>query len=105
MEFPLRLPAVMLLLLPAARPGRLPAGSRLTTLRRRVRPGILLRGPLPISAGQLDLELIELIPLGIGPLPLRNRLKRPQAVAGGNRLLFIFIHDAIISLLPVTTDN
>jgi hypothetical protein len=76
-------------MLPAAGPG-LPAAGR-----RSVPPGILLRSTLAISGGQLDLELIELIPLGIGPLPLWNRQERLQAGTGGNR--WRFIHGAIIS--------
>jgi hypothetical protein len=90
-ELPLLLPAVMLL--PAAGPG-LAAG------RRSVPPGILLRGPLPVAAGELDLELVELVPFGIGALPFGNRLQRLQAVTGGRWLRFI--HGAIISSLPVT---
>jgi hypothetical protein len=73
---------------PAAGPG---VAARL----RSVPPGVLLRSALPISGGQLDLELIELIPLGIGPLPLWNRQERLQAGTGGNRLRFI--HGRIIS--------
>ena len=75
------------------------AGSGLTARRRSVPPGILLRGSLPISAGELDLELVELIPLGIGPLPFRNCLKLLQAGTRGYRLRFI--HRGIISLVGV----
>jgi hypothetical protein len=71
------------------------AGSGLPARCGSVPPGILLRGSLPISAGQLDLELVELIPLGIGPLTFRYRLKLLQAGTGGNR--WRFIHGAIIS--------
>jgi hypothetical protein len=71
------------------------AGSGVAARCGSVPPGVLLRGALSISSGQHDLELIELIPLGIGPLPLRNRQKRLQASARGNRLRFI--HGGIIS--------
>ena len=63
---------------------------------RSVAPGILLRGSLPVSGRELDLELIELIPLGIGPLPLRDCQERLQAGARGNGLRFI--HGGIIPL-------
>lgn len=49
------------------------AGSRTAARRRSIPPSVLLRSSLPICGGKHDLELIELIPLGIGPLPLRNR--------------------------------
>jgi hypothetical protein len=71
------------------------AGSGLAARCGSVPPGILLRSALPIAGGQHDLELIELIPLGIGPLPLWNRQERLQAGTGGNR--WRFIHGAIIS--------
>ena len=77
------------MILPAAGPG---VAARL----RSVPPGVLLRSALPISGGQLDLELIELIPLGIGPLPLRDCQERLQAGARGNGLRFI--HGGIIPL-------
>src|SRR5262245_62979217 len=69
-ELPLLSPA--LVLLPPALPG-LAAGAGLTTLRRSVAAGILLRGPFPVAGGQLDLELVQLVPLGIGALPFRDR--------------------------------
>jgi hypothetical protein len=84
-EFP---PLTLAVIRPAASTASA-AGSLLTAGRRSVAPDILLWGALPVSAGQLDLELIELIPLGVGPLPFRNRQERLQASAGGNRLLFI----------------
>lgn len=86
MEFPSLPPAM-------SRPA---GGSGLTARCRSVPPGIRLRGSLPISAGQLDLELIELVPLGVGPLPLRNCLKLLQAGTRGYRLRFV--HRGIISL-------
>jgi hypothetical protein len=71
------------------------AGIGMTTGCSAVPPNVLLRSALSISGSQHDLELIQLIPLGVGPLPLRNRQQRLQASAGGNRLLFI--HGRIIS--------
>ena len=49
----------------------------------------------PIDGCQRDLELIELVPLGVGPLFFRNRPKLFQANMGGYWLRFI--HDGIIS--------
>jgi len=50
-------------------------GSGLPTLLpRSVAPAMLLRGPLPVAGGQLDLELVQLVPFGIGTLPFGNRL-------------------------------
>jgi hypothetical protein len=82
-------------MLPAAGPG-LPA-----TGRRSVSLGILLRSSLPISGSKHDLELIKLIPLGIGPLPVRNRQQRLQASARGYRLRII--HGGIISSITGQT--
>jgi hypothetical protein len=45
----------------------------------RVPPNVLLRRFLPISGSQHNLKFIELIPLGIGPLSVRDRQKRLQA--------------------------
>jgi hypothetical protein len=63
--------------------------------RSAVPPNVLLRSALSISGSQHDLELVQLIPLGVGPLPLWNRQQRLQAGTGGNRLRFI--HGRIIS--------
>jgi hypothetical protein len=63
--------------------------------RSAVPPNALLRSALSISGSQHDLELVQLIPLGVGPLPLWNRQQRLQAGTGGNRLRFI--HGRIIS--------
>jgi hypothetical protein len=93
MEFPHRLPIV---LSPAA-------GSMTAARRGSVPPSVLLQGSLPISGGKHDLELIELIPLRIGPLPLRNRKKRLQPSTGGRRLRII--HCGIISLEPSSGKN
>ena len=71
------------------------AASRMAAKRRSASPGVLLRSSLPVTCGKHDLELIELIPLGIGPLPLRNRQQRLQSGTGRSRLRII--HGAIIS--------
>ena len=63
---------------------------------RRVAPNILLRGSLSISGSKHDLEFIELVPLGIGPLSVRDRQKRLQALSRGNRARFI--HGDTLSL-------
>ena len=69
----------------AARPGM--ASSRLGG----VPPGTLalLRSSLAVSGSQHDLELVQFIPLSLGPLSVRYGQKRLQAGAGGNRLRFI----------------
>jgi hypothetical protein len=79
-EFPLLLLAVML-------PAAAAAGSLLLLLltaarARGVPAGILLRPSPPVSGSQHDLQLVDLIPLGIGPLPLRNREQRLQTGTG-----------------------
>lgn len=84
-------PRLLALVLPAARSG-MPAR------RRGVPPDVLLRSSRPIPAGQLDLELVDLVPLCIGTLSFRNRQERLQASGGGNRLLGV-IHVRIISFL------
>src|SRR5512139_2966892 len=58
-----------------------------------IAPGVV-RVLLPVARSEPDLELVDLVPLGFGPLPLGYREKLLQALAGGNRLR---IHDAIIS--------
>jgi hypothetical protein len=60
-----------------------------------VPPNALLRGARPISGSQLDLELIELVPLGVGALSVRNRQQLLQANTRGNRLRFV--HGRIIA--------
>ena len=71
------------------------AGLGMTAGCVAVPPNVLIRSSLSISGRQHDLELIELIPLGVGPLSLWNRQQRLQASTGGNRLRFI--HGRIIS--------
>lgn len=58
-------------------------------------PGALIRSTFPISGSEHDLELIELIPLGVGALPIRDRQKLLQALTGGGRLRFV--HGEIIT--------
>ena len=60
-----------------------------------VPPNALLRSPLPVSGRQHDLEFIEFIPLGVGPLSLVDRQKLLQAKTGGTRLRLV--HGDIIS--------
>jgi hypothetical protein len=64
---------------------------------------ILIRSSLSISGSQHDLELIQLIPLGVGPLSLWNRQKSLQASTGGNRLRFI--HGRIISSFDIVSET
>jgi hypothetical protein len=60
-----------------------------------VPPDVVIGGSLPITGREHDLQLIDLVPLGFGPLPVRNSEKLLQAMAGGSRLRFI--HGVIIS--------
>jgi hypothetical protein len=62
----------------------------------RVPPNVLLRSFLSISGSQHNLKFIELIPLGIGPLSVRDRQKRLQAQSRGKWSRFI--HDDTPSL-------
>lgn len=62
----------------------------------RVPPNVLIRSFLSISGSQHDLKFIELIPLGIGPLSVRDRQKRLQAQSRGTRSRFI--HGDTLSL-------
>lgn len=82
---PLPLPPA-LVLLPAAGPGQTARVPPASLLRSALLGSALLRSALPVSGSQRNLQLVQLIPLGIGALPLRNRLKRLQAGTGGNRL-------------------
>jgi hypothetical protein len=59
-----------------------------------IAPGVVRILVLSIARSEPDLELVDLVPLGFGALPLGYREKLLQTLAGGNRLL---IHDAIIS--------
>lgn len=89
-----RLPLAVVL--PAAGLG-LPAGCV------AVPPDVLIRSARSISGSQHDFELIELVPLGVGPLPLWNRQKSLQASTGGNRLRFI--HGGIISSFDIVSET
>lgn len=80
--------------LPAAGPWLTAAGPVLTAMALDI-AAVWVRRPLPIPRRQHDLELVQLIPLGIGPLPLGNGKKRLQAGARGSRLRFV--HGGIIS--------
>lgn len=68
------------------------AGSGMTGGCGRVPPNVLLRSFLSISGSQHDLKFIELIPLGIGPLSVRDRQKRLQAQSRGNRSRLVHGH-------------
>lgn len=102
---PLPLAAV---LLPAAGSVLIATGSGLTAAmpalaaerRGGIPPHVLIRSTLAVSRSEHDLELVQLVPLGIGPLPLRNGEQRLQARAGRSRLLFV--HGGIISRLQLT---
>jgi len=59
---------------------------------------ILIRRTLAVAGGEHDLELVKLVPLLVGPLPLGNGQERLQAGAGGIVWL-LFVHGGIISLL------
>jgi hypothetical protein len=84
------------LTLPAAALPRLPAAlPRLAALGIA---GILIRRSLPVAGGEHDLELVQLVPLLVGPLPLGNGQERLQAGAGGI-IRLLFVHGGIISLL------
>ena len=76
---------------------RSPAGIGIAARHIPVLPMTVLRSAFPVSSRQHDLELVQLIPLRIGPLPFRNREQRLQAGTGGN-LLWI-VHRRIISQL------
>jgi hypothetical protein len=58
-------------------------------------PYALRRSSLSISGSQHNLKFIELVPLGLGPLSIRDSQKLLQAKTGGSRLRFT--HGGIIS--------
>jgi hypothetical protein len=64
-------------------------------VRGSISPHARVRRALAIPGCQHDLELVQLIPFGIGPLALRNGEQRLQARSGGRWLLFV--HNGIIS--------
>lgn len=92
---PLPLPPALVLLPAAAGPGLTARVPPAPLLLSAVLGSALLRCALPVSGSQRDLQLVQLIPLGIGALPLWNRLQRLQAGTGGNRLWII--HGRIIA--------
>jgi acyl-coenzyme A thioesterase PaaI-like protein len=55
----------------------------------------VILGALPVSGCQDDLEFVDLVPLGVGTLSVRNRQKLLQALTGRSGLRFI--HGGIIS--------
>jgi hypothetical protein len=81
------------------------AGFGLAGGCRRVPPNVLFRGfisiSLSIAGSQHDFKLIEFIPLSIGPLSVRDRQKRLQALSGGNRSRFV--HGDTISLFDTAS--
>jgi hypothetical protein len=62
---------------------------------RVVPPEVVILGSLPITGREHDLQLIDLVPLGVGPLPVRDREQRLQAMTRRSRLWFV--HGVIIS--------
>src|SRR5882762_2048156 len=61
------------------------AGPGIAGVVGRVPPA-LVRSVLSIARRELDCELVQLVPLGVGTLPLRYREQLLKALAGGNRL-------------------
>lgn len=80
------------LLTAAAVPALLLAAAE---VRGSIPPHARVRRALAVPGSQHDLELVQLIPFGVGPLPLRNGEQRLQARSGGRWLLFV--HTGIIS--------
>ena len=77
---------------------RLAGGSGLTGVGRNVPASGRLISLRPVRGSQSNLQLVELIPLGVGSQPFRDSQKLLLATTGGNR--FLFIHISIISLTP-----
>lgn len=72
------------------------ARSGMTCRRGPGSSNALLRvASFTITGSEHDLELIELIPLGVGALPVGDRQKFLQALTGGGRLRFV--HSGIIT--------
>src|SRR5260221_1520999 len=69
---------------------RAAAGLGIARGDRGVPPGTLPRRLLSIARSELDLELIQLVPLGVGSLPLRYGEQLLQALAGGNGLRLVY---------------
>jgi hypothetical protein len=79
------------------------AGLGMPARRVAVPPNVLIRSPLSIAGCQHDLELIDLVPLGVGPLSLWNGQKSLQASTGGRRLRFV--HGRIISSFDIASET
>ena len=104
------LPAAALPLLTTALPGLV----LVTAGRGSIAAGMLLLAlSSPVTGSQHDLELVQLVPFGVGALPLRDPLQLLQAGPGRircvrriRRILLGFVHGGIISLFdlkhPVT---
>jgi hypothetical protein len=56
-----------------------------------------LRDDVAIAHGKQDLDLVQLVPLGVGALPLRDGEKLLETCAGGIGRLLRFVHAAIIA--------
>jgi len=72
------------------------AGLGIARGDRGVPPGTLPRRLLSIARSELDLKLVDLVPLSVGSLPLRYREQLLQALTGGNGLLRR-VHGGIIA--------
>src|SRR5258706_12584154 len=62
------------------------AGLGIALGDRGVPPGTLPRRLLSIARSELDLELVDLVPLSVGSRPLRYPEQLVQALTGGNGL-------------------
>src|SRR5260370_39452415 len=78
---------------------RAAAGLGIARGDRGVPPGTLPRSLLSIARSELDLELVDLVPLSVGSLPLRYREQLLQALTGGNSLGGR-VHGGIIPEVP-----
>src|SRR5229473_2518194 len=75
------------------------AGLGIARGDRGVPPGTLARRLLSIAQSELDLKLVDLVPLSVGSLPLRYREQLLQALTGRNRLRGR-VHSGIIPDVP-----
>src|SRR6266852_3616568 len=75
------------------------AGLGIARGDRGVPPGTLPRRLLSIARSELDLKLVQLVPLSVGSLPLRYREQLLQALTGRNRLGGR-VHSGIIPDVP-----
>ncbi|OJW52033.1 MAG: hypothetical protein BGO63_19325 [Candidatus Accumulibacter sp. 66-26] len=74
----------------------LSSGTGVGRARHRIARAFLFAGVEAIAGSQLDLEIVQLIPLGVGALAVRDRLQFLQATARGCGLRCI--HPRIIPL-------